>query len=288
MDGRISAFLLGGITQSVSYDPASRITEISGSETKAYGYDALDRLTSVTAPGVTQTYSYDPNGNRLTETLGSQTTSYSYATDSNRLQSRTQGTTQNYTYDPAGNLTNDGAHVFTYDDRGRMVQATTSALTTSYRYNGLGQRVSKTGPGSTAVSPRFVYDELGHLIGEYDGGGMAIQETVYLGDLPIALLSGTNTIHYVHADQINTPRAISDTQGTVHWKWDSDPFGVGAPDQDPDGDGVALTYHLRFPGQYYDAETGMHYNYFRDYNPTIGHSERPDRVGWRAEYLRLR
>lgn len=59
----------------------------------------------------------------------SQTTTYNYGLASNRLQSRTQGTTQNYTYDPAGHLTDDGAHVFTYDDRGRMVQATTGALT---------------------------------------------------------------------------------------------------------------------------------------------------------------
>ncbi|MGH8469839.1 MAG: RHS repeat-associated core domain-containing protein [Gammaproteobacteria bacterium] len=279
LDGRISAYPLGGVTQSISYDVASRITGITDSTTKTYGYDALDRLTTVTAPGITQSYSYDANGNRLTGTLGSQTTTYNYGLATNRLQSRTQGTTQSYSYDAAGHLTDDGAHSFTYDDRGRMVQATIGALTTSYRYNGLGERVSKTLPGLSTVSHRFVYGEAGHLIGEYDASGAPIEETVYLGDLPLEILSGANGIHYVHADQINTPRAITDTQGTVRWKWEGDPFGVGAPDQDPDGDAVQFTYNSRFPGQYFDAETGLHYNYFRDYDPSLGRYIQSDPIG---------
>ena len=39
---------------------------------------------------------------------------------------------------------------------------------------------------------------------------------------------------------------------------------------------------LRFPGQYFDAETGTHYNYFRDYDPTIGRYEQSDPIGLRA------
>ncbi|MCI0560657.1 MAG: RHS repeat-associated core domain-containing protein, partial [Nitrososphaera sp.] len=80
-------------------------------------------------------------------------------------------------------------------------------------------------------------------------------------------------------DQINTPRAITDTSGTVHWKWDSDPFGVGSPDQDPDGDGVGFVYNLRMPEQYFDAETGLHYNYYRDYDPSVGRYVQSDPIG---------
>jgi RHS repeat-associated protein len=279
LDGRISAYSLVGTTETVGYDLASRITAISGAESKSYGYDALDRLTSATAPGIIQTYSYDPNGNRLTETLGAETTSYGYTPGSNRLQTRTQGTPQNYTHDPAGNLIADGTHTYTYDARGRMVQSTTGALTTSYRHNGLGQRVSKTAPGSSAVSRRFVYDEAGHLICEYDGAGAPVQETVYLGDSPIAVPSGTDGIHYVHADQISTPRVITDTQGAVVWRWESDPFGVGVADQDPDADGLAFVYNSRMSGQYFDVETGLYYNYFRDYAADIGRYVQSDPIG---------
>jgi YD repeat-containing protein len=59
-------------------------------------------------------------------------------------------------------------------------------IATGYRYNGLGQRVAKTGAAGVAV--HYVYDEAGRLLGEYDGEGQAIQETVYLGDLPVAVL----------------------------------------------------------------------------------------------------
>ena len=78
---------------------------------------------------------------------------------------------------------------------------------------------------------------------------------------------------------MNTPRAISDSTNKVIWRWDSDPFGATAANEDPDGDGVKFTYNLRFPGQYYDRETGLHYNYFRDYSPSIGRYVQSDPIG---------
>ena len=278
-DGKLTAFPLGTVVQTLDYDDASRLTGVVGKTSKTYGYDALGRLERFKSPSLTQTYSYDANGNRLSLTEGAQTTTYSYDLGSNLLQRRTQGSTQRYTYDRAGNLINDDVHRFTYDARGRMVQVTVGALSTTYRYNGLGQRVAKIAPGSTTASHHFVYDEDGHLVGEYNGSGRPITETVYLGDIPVAVLSGTNRIHYVYTDQLNTPRLITDTQGTVVWRWESDPFGVGDADEDPDEDGVSFTYNLRFPGQYFDAESGLHYNYFRDYDPAIGRYIQSDPIG---------
>jgi len=56
-----------------------------------------------------------------------------------------------------------------------------------------------------------------------------------------------------------------------------DAFGAGLPETDPDGDG--FTFNLRFPGQYYDNETGLHYNYFRYYDARSGRHLRPDPIG---------
>ena len=54
------------------------------------------------------------------------------------------------------------------------------------------------------------------------------------------------------------------------WRWDNtEPFGSSAPDENPSGLGI-FTFNLRFPGQYFDAETGNHYNYFRDYDSSTG------------------
>ena len=71
----------------------------------------------------------------------------------------------------------------------------------------------------------------------------------------------------------------TDENQKVVWRWDSDAFGGGQPDNDPDGDGNLVTIDLRFPGQYYDAETGLHYNYFRYYDPSTGRYITSDPIG---------
>jgi RHS repeat-associated protein len=79
-------------------------------------------------------------------------------------------------------------------------------------------------------------------------------------------------VDYVSTDQLNTPRVITDSSQTVLWTWNSDPFGNGQPTG-------SLSYNLRFPGQYYDAETGHNYNYLRDYDPTTGRYAESDPIG---------
>jgi RHS repeat-associated protein len=72
------------------------------------------------------------------------------------------------------------------------------------------------------------------------------------------------------------------SDNVIVWRWDSDPYGTSAPNEDPDGDSTAFAYDLRFPGQYADAESGINYNYFRDYDPTIGRYIESDPIGLKA------
>ena len=69
------------------------------------------------------------------------------------------------------------------------------------------------------------------------------------------------------------------TDNTIVWLWNSDPYGLGFVDGDPDGDGEAFGYNLRFPGQYYDAETGLSYNMARDFDPAVGRYIQSDPIG---------
>jgi RHS repeat-associated protein len=87
-------------------------------------------------------------------------------------------------------------------------------------------------------------------------------------------------IHYVFADQIGSPRVITrPSDNVVVWRWDNiDAFGNNAANENPGGLGT-FTYNLRFPGQYFDAETGLHYNYFRDFDPSTGRYVESDPVG---------
>jgi RHS repeat-associated protein len=69
---------------------------------------------------------------------------------------------------------------------------------------------------------------------------------------------------------------LTDLKGTH--SWDTDPYGTVAPNQNPQGQGT-FVYNLRFPGQYYQAETNLNYNYFRDYDPTTGRYIESDPIG---------
>lgn len=85
-----------------------------------------------------------------------------------------------------------------------------------------------------------------------------------------------------HADHLNTPRLVADATGTTVWRWDqTEPFGSNPPDENPSGLGV-FDLPLRLPGQYYDKETGLHYNYFRDYDPGLGIYKQSDPIGLAA------
>jgi RHS repeat-associated protein len=81
----------------------------------------------------------------------------------------------------------------------------------------------------------------------------------------------------IHNDHLATPQKMTDNTGTVRWGADYKPFGKAAIVSS-----ATITNNLRFPGQYYDEETGLHYNYFRDYNPTIGRYVERDPIGQRG------
>ena len=140
----------------------------------------------------------------------------------------------------------------------------------------------------------YTYDEGGRLIGEYDftTTPRVRQETVYLGDTPVAVLTQTvsgspavftTVVNYVYADHIDTPRVITQaSDNRMRWRWDqADPFGTSAPNQNPASIG-AFTCNPRFPGQFYDVESNLHCNYFRDYDPRIGRYTQSDPIGLAA------
>jgi len=109
-----------------------------------------------------------------------------------------------------------------------------------------------------------------------------VQETLWLGDIPVATLrpNGSSVnIFYVHTDHLNTPRKVSrPSDNKLEWRWDADPFGTASPNQNPQGLGT-FTYNLRFPGQYYMAETGLIQNVNRDYDPLTGKYVESDPIG---------
>jgi RHS repeat-associated protein len=76
---------------------------------------------------------------------------------------------------------------------------------------------------------------------------------------------------------------IVDSNNTPVWQWNNrNAFGDNLPDEDPDGNHKTFEYNLRFAGQYFDTETNLHYNYFRDYEPATGRYLSSDPIGLRG------
>ena len=281
-DGNVAQIDSGGEFYTYDYDDALRVTNItntsSSSQSWSYGYDSLDRLTYGTSPARNETWTYDANGNRLTQTSSTPgTVSSTLAIDPvrNRVLSVSGSHSSTYGYDTAGNINAES-------NPGRLVSLA-STTTTSYKYNALSQRIAKS---VDSVVTYFVYDEAGHLLGEYTGTGALIQETVWLGDIPVATLrpkaGGGVDVYYVHTDHLNTPRKVTrPSDGVLMWRWDPAPFGDTLPSENPQAAG-AFSYNLRMPGQYYDSESGLHYNYFRNFDPGTGRYVQADPIGLRG------
>jgi len=147
------------------------------------------------------------------------------------------------------------------------------------------------GAQPTAAEPNrtftvtVVYDKEGHLLGEYDHTGEALREYVWLRDTPMVVFTpdpanppGDPLVYFIHTDHLNTPRVVIDRNNVVRWRWISEPFGTTAPETNPSGLGD-FTFNLRFPGQYADQESGLFYNYRRNYDKETGRYRESDPIG---------
>jgi RHS repeat-associated protein len=239
----------------------------------------LDRVQTGTSTGITRGYTFDANDN-ITTITGSAASTETIGTLTNRLNSVSGTPARAYSYDAAGNTLSYTGETFTFNQRGRMSSATASAGATDYTYNALGQMIEKSGNGGTTL---LVYDEAGHILGEYGSAGGLIEETIWMGDTAVATLrpngSGGILIYYVHTDALGTPRKVTrPSDNGLMWRWDPDTFGSVVPNGNPAGLGT-FSYKLRFPGQYALSESGLNYNYFRDYDPQMGRYIESDPIG---------
>jgi RHS repeat-associated protein len=303
--GPVASYTLGdGQTVTLTYDAAGALTDIASTAfslhvkrdamgnivalgnaagvptpTETYGYDPLYRLTGVTAGSgsIIEAYTYNKTGDRLAKTApGLLTGTYNYATGTHHLMG--VGTTTRQV-DARGNTTADvlasGTYGYGYNGRNRLTVVQNSGTTVgSYVLNALGQRVQKT---VGTVATRFDYDEASHLVSE--GTGTTSRDYIWMESLPVGIVDRTgttSTVNFIHADGLGSPRAVTSSTGTVLWQWAyaSNPFGENTPTSS-----TGYTLNLRFPGQYFDAESGLNYNVNRDYEAATGRYIQSDPIG---------
>ena len=285
--------LPGGSTREFTYDPLMRVESIIakdppqnsildyqytydkmdnivGKSTEHgqydYDYDDLYRLTTVDNPEIDdEGFTYDPVGNRLTSLdvvgdwgynqnneLGSYDgVSFSYDENGNTIQKNDNGTITDYVY----NIEN------------RLVEVTTNdpqPTTSSYYYDPFGRRLWKDVGGTKT---HLLYADEG-LVGEYDGTGAEIKTYGYRPGStwttdPLFMKEGSEYYFY-HNDHLGTPQKMTGISGNVVWSAKYSSFGEATVEVE------TVENNLRFPGQYLDNETGLHYNWHRDYHPGVG------------------
>ena len=257
----------------------------------SYSYDARQMLDGSTGPWGALGYTYDPVGNRATRSLtppggSASLDTYTYELTSNGLDTidNLATGTRGYSYDGAGNTVGELRALavtdnwsYAYNNAGRLASVSLNGgLQAEYVYNALGQQVSRTvGSGPSAVVTLSVHDLNGNRIAEHDDTGAVIREYIWLDGRPLAVVEG-GQLYQLHWDQIMRPVMATDSTGAVVWAASYLPFG-----------GIDLVWvdtgvleqNLRFPGQWFQAETGLHQNWMRDYDPTTGRYLQADPLG---------
>lgn len=288
------------------YDSLYRLTAADNPESlpnEAYGYDKLgNRLTDRRRPNPAQAgdqWQYNAN-NQLTESAtentalllsNSQPITHGYDANGSLIRKSTPaGSEANHPYDNQR---------FVYDAQNRLteVQDPAGNPIASYQYDPYGRRIRKTihrawngGAWESLAEARaatYFYSEEG-LIAEYQAqGNNAPQLTVQYGWQPEGAWStdpvwikatpaggSEATYFYYQNDHLGTPQKIIDGQGQSVWGQKATAFGEMTVDA-----AATISNNLRFPGQYFDQETGMQYNFFRDYDPTVGRYVESDPIG---------
>ncbi len=293
-----------------TYDKMDNIkTRNTQTNNYAYTYDNLYRLSEVKKDEIqTETYTYDPVGNRQTSM---QATDWTH-NQNNELLSLTGSSGQSgaatYQYDANGNTIqrniNGTIQNFVYDVDNRLIEVrdAANALIAKYTYDPFGRRIKKEipsplageGQGEGGLSPSgggqgeevfYHYSDEG-LIGEYDNTGN--QRRIYgykpnstWSTDPLFMREGGN-IYFYHNDHLGTPQKLTNISGATVWSATYDAFGKAAIDG-----ASTVVSHLRFPGQYFDGETGLHYNWNRYYEPGTGRYVTSDPIGFGGKDVNL-
>ncbi len=247
------------------YDPSGNIVAIErdGART-SYAYDAVSRLLEAAGRGAKQQFNYDTLGRRE-------------APENPYIKVSSAANDDAYDRDTRGNTTRLGNRSFEYGVNGQPLKLfVDGVLRAEYVYNASGIRIKKTTYGDGAPKATYyLYDVQARLTAEANQDGEVTREYVYLGQTPVALLQD-GKIYSVATDHLGTPVEVRDRQGRAVWQADYAAFG------EADVKIQTVEFNLRFPGQYADWESGLHYNYYRYYDPRAGQYIQPDPMGIRT------
>ncbi|MGD9163025.1 MAG: RHS repeat-associated core domain-containing protein [Desulfobacteraceae bacterium] len=240
-------------------------------KSKSFPLYLLDRLYKAEGDFGTIQYGYDETGNRTVRTDSAGTDTYTYSNGTSRLVRIDGPSSKAFYYDSNGRVSQIEGKRYVYNANGRLsliLQA--GQPVASYTYDIFDRRIKKSARGSVT---HFHYDIDDNLIAETDANGSLLKAYIWLDGMPVAMVKADGSIYYYHNDHLGTPQKMTNENGALVWAADYLPFG------EADVTIETIENNLRFKGQYFDSETGFHYNYHRYYDPSTGRYLTPDPIG---------
>ncbi|WP_068079637.1 RHS repeat-associated core domain-containing protein [Novosphingobium rosa] len=267
--------------QSYAYDAEDRLVAREDSRLGALrvDYDAGGQVLALRrGDGAREAFAYDGAGNRIAGPAGE--------ARFNALNQMVAQGSEHFVYDPRGNLVERSGAVhwrYAWDGFDRLIRAEDGrGLVVRFAYDPLGRRIRKTVESSVTTRVTHFIWAGEQLIREIETGADGwqpgatgqVRDYAWWPDshMPLFQRDAAGICHY-HVDPIGTPTRLTDAQGRVIWEAERSAFGalqvlVGGRHQP-----------LRLPGHYHDAETGLHYNRHRMYDPALGRYLSRDPMG---------
>jgi RHS repeat-associated protein len=257
---QVGASTIDGAVYTV--DPAGNRTaktDKHANVTSNYTYDPLYELTQVTqSTTTTETYSYDPVGNRLSS-LGISP----YTVNTSNELSTIPGTT--YTYDNNGNIltkvvgSNTTNYAWDFENRLTSVTLPGSGGTVSFKSDPFGKRIEKTTSSTTGI---YAYDGINSIEEDNAAGGVVARYTLTENvDEPLAMLRSSTTSYY-EQDGLGSVSSLSNAAGALAQTYTYDSFG------NQTASSGSLTNFFRYTAREFDTETSLYYLRTRYYDPS--------------------
>ncbi|GIZ51267.1 RHS repeat-associated core domain-containing protein [Noviherbaspirillum aridicola] len=268
-----------------------------------YQYDPLGRLTGIARAGLIKTAAtssdrlnlqFDDGGNLLTKTAASGTTRYAVDPASNRILAAVHNSQRAaYAYNAAGSITRIGTTDYQWDSQQRLIKVTRDGKPLAeYRYNPFGERISKLVYRADGKKLTYFFHDGSELSAEAEveeGAARITRQYVWLpdhaGSRPVAMLQArasllgrtlatvapgaggatATDVYAIIADHTGAPRALVDDKKQITWQAEVSGFGRASLSEHN-----RQPLHLRGSNQYFDEETGLHYNLRRYLDPDSG------------------